>query len=37
MMREPLRVDDSGHIVLSDARGMSYDPDEERLAATRTG
>ena len=37
MMREPLRVDDSGHIVLSDAPGMGYELSEERLAATRLG
>jgi L-alanine-DL-glutamate epimerase-like enolase superfamily enzyme len=37
MMREPLRVDDGGWIVLGEAPGMGYAPDEETLARTRTG
>jgi L-alanine-DL-glutamate epimerase-like enolase superfamily enzyme len=37
MMREPLRVDDGGWIVLAEAPGMGYAPDEETLARTRTG
>ena len=36
MMREPLRVD-GGWIVLGEAPGMGYAPDEESLARTRTG
>ena len=37
MMRKPLRVDDSGLIVLSDTPGMGYELSEERLKATRVG
>ena len=37
LMREPLRVDESGNIVLSDTPGMGYELATERLAATRTG
>ncbi|WP_406854583.1 mandelate racemase/muconate lactonizing enzyme family protein [Alsobacter sp. KACC 23698] len=37
MMAEPLRVDADGWIVMSDAPGLGYAPDEKRLAATRVG
>jgi L-alanine-DL-glutamate epimerase-like enolase superfamily enzyme len=37
MMREPLRVDAEGWIVLTDAPGMGYALDEAVLARTRTG
>ena len=37
LMTEPLRVDSSGHIVLTDKPGMGYELAEERLAATRIG
>jgi L-alanine-DL-glutamate epimerase-like enolase superfamily enzyme len=35
LMQEPLRVDSSGHIVLTEKSGMGYELAEERLAATR--
>ncbi len=35
MMVESLRVDDTGHIVLSDTPGMGYELAKERLARTR--
>ncbi len=37
MLAEPCRVDAQGWIVLSDAPGMGYALDEERLARTRIG
>ena len=37
MLAEPLRVDGEGWINLSDAPGMGYALDEERLRATRVG
>ena len=37
MMAEPLRLDGEGFIVMPDAAGMGYAPDEERLAHTRIG
>jgi L-alanine-DL-glutamate epimerase-like enolase superfamily enzyme len=37
MMSEPLAVDRQGWITLSDAPGMGYTLDEERLLATRVG
>lgn len=37
MMAEPLRVDPDGMIRLSDAPGMGYGLDEDRLAGTRIG
>ena len=37
MLREPLRVDDDGWIVLSDAPGMGYAVDEDMLRQTRIG
>jgi hypothetical protein len=36
-MAEPLEVDAQGWINLSDAPGMGYALDEERLLATRIG
>jgi L-alanine-DL-glutamate epimerase-like enolase superfamily enzyme len=35
MMAEPLRVDSSGMIVLSDRPGMGYEPNMDALAKTR--
>jgi L-alanine-DL-glutamate epimerase-like enolase superfamily enzyme len=35
MMAEPLRVDNEGHIVLSDKPGMGYELAVDRLASTR--
>ena len=37
LMVEPLKTDAEGWIELSDAPGMGYAPDEERLQATRIG
>jgi len=37
LMKEPLRVDSSGQIVLTDTPGMGYELAEDRLAATRIG
>jgi L-alanine-DL-glutamate epimerase-like enolase superfamily enzyme len=37
MMAEPLRVDNQGHIVLSDTPGMGYALAVDRLASTRVG
>jgi hypothetical protein len=36
-MTEPLQTDAQGWIQLSEAPGMGYAPDEERLLATRIG
>jgi L-alanine-DL-glutamate epimerase-like enolase superfamily enzyme len=35
VMTEPLRVDSTGHIVLTNKPGMGYELAEDRLAATR--
>ena len=37
MMREPLRINPQGRIVLSDAPGMGYELEEDLLAKTRIG
>ncbi len=37
MLARPVVVDREGWIVLGDAPGMGFEPDEERLAATRLG
>jgi hypothetical protein len=37
MIAEPLRVDNDGHIVLSDRPGMGYELAVDRLASTRVG
>ena len=37
LMREPLRVDSSGQIVLTEKPGMGFEMAEDRLAATRIG
>jgi L-alanine-DL-glutamate epimerase-like enolase superfamily enzyme len=36
-MTEPLAVDAQGWITLSEAPGMGYAPDEDRLRSTRIG
>jgi len=36
-MEKPLGVDQDGWVVLSDAPGLGYSLNEERLAATRIG
>ena len=35
LMTEPVQTDSQGWIQLSEAPGMGYAPDEERLRATR--
>jgi L-alanine-DL-glutamate epimerase-like enolase superfamily enzyme len=37
MMAEPLRTDSEGCLNLTDAPGMGYALDEDKLAATRVG
>ncbi len=37
LMKDPLRVDSSGHIVMTNHPGMGYELAEDRLKATRVG